>query len=244
MEYPASKVDPWFLCPACEHKATSKASLDEHVAIHADPKPFSCAECDFKTTRQLEFSNHMLTHTKENSLGHLNHLSSASQSLPSETKQIKCPDCEYRDTSNVSMKQHMATHRSSDVYICNEDKCTFECTTTDDLQRHSSVHLNHGNNSRRESYSDILQHNNQTLNNDGFIGPMRNGKPPKATDKHRNAYNSPPRPPIPSKNNHSPEQYSQQHAHSGPRRGFIRGSNNGSSLAVPTRPHWAKIFAS
>ena len=142
------------------------------------------------------------------------------------------------------MKQHMATHRSSDVYICNEDKCTFECATTDDLQRHSYVHLNHGNNSRSESYSDVLQHNDQSLNNDGFIGPMKNGKPPKATDKHRNAYNPPPRPPIPSKNNHSPEQHSQQHAHSGPRRGFIRDSNNGSSLAVPTRPHWAKICAS
>ena len=50
-------------CHICEHKSVSNSSLQRHMRVHSNEKPFKREQCDWASKWSGELSKHILRHS-------------------------------------------------------------------------------------------------------------------------------------------------------------------------------------
>ena len=78
-----------FSCSVCPFVTKYKGSLQTHVKIHTDDKPFACTMCSYRAKQKITLENHIKTHTGE--------------------KPFACHICDYRNVRKVRLKYHLLT---------------------------------------------------------------------------------------------------------------------------------------
>ena len=147
----------------------------------------------------------------------------------------------------------MHTHRAAEIYICEVNNCDFESETKDDILAHKTSHTS----SNHTSYAEKTKYTGQNLQGQGqnsWVGPIKNGKPPRKTLSYSNSSSHEQNTTDANNRYHYYNNYSDSLAgphkhytsgniHNKTKSNTIKGSNSNSSLSVAPRPHWAKIFA-
>ncbi|XP_051533832.1 zinc finger protein 462-like isoform X1 [Myxocyprinus asiaticus] len=140
---PQARPDVILTCEFCEFSSGYMQSLRRHYRDrHGGKKLFKCKDCTFFTCYKSTFTLHVES-------GHT--------STPEETpKDLRCPFCLYHTKHKTSMIDHIILHREERVvplevsrsklsrhlegvvFRCH--KCTFTCSSEQNLQQHIHKH--------------------------------------------------------------------------------------------------------
>uniref|UniRef100_A0A671P4S4 Zinc finger protein 462-like n=1 Tax=Sinocyclocheilus anshuiensis TaxID=1608454 RepID=A0A671P4S4_9TELE len=140
---PQARPDSILTCEFCEFSSGYMQSLRRHYRDrHGGKKLFKCKDCSFFTCYKSTFTLHV-------EAGHT--------SGPEETpKDLRCPFCLYHTKHKSSMIDHIVLHREErvvplevsrsklsrhlDGLVFRCHKCTFTCSSEQNLQQHIQKH--------------------------------------------------------------------------------------------------------
>lgn len=109
-------------CKFCNHTATDKASLWDHIRVHMNPEQMlTCHLCNFVCVRRNHLKYHLKIHANE--------------------KPYKCHMCNYICITITMLKSHLKSHSDIRVYQCAD--CNFEAKHSRSLKLHLQK-MNHG----------------------------------------------------------------------------------------------------
>ncbi|CAH2293872.1 zinc finger 462 isoform X1, partial [Pelobates cultripes] len=137
------KQEPVLNCEFCEFSSGYIQSIRRHYRDkHGGKKLFKCKDCSFYTCFKSAFTMHV-------EAGH--------STIPEEgPKDLRCPFCLYHTKYKHNMIDHIVLHREERVVpieVCRSklskqlqgvifrcDKCTFTCSSDENLQQHIEKH--------------------------------------------------------------------------------------------------------
>ncbi|CAK1554309.1 unnamed protein product [Leptosia nina] len=134
-------------CPHCSKRLSDKYSLDHHLQLHSDDKPFACTKCNatFKTKKYV--SKH-LRRVHKKATGHecefcgkKFHFESLLQKhrlVHTDERPYKCKWCKKGFNSRYTLSGHILIHTNSKPFKCSY--CEYSCRDSSTLRRHEERH--------------------------------------------------------------------------------------------------------
>lgn len=102
-------------CTHCSRFYPSERILRDHMRHHVNH--YKCQFCDMTCPTPHILANHIRhRHIDE--------------------KPFACEHCSYRAKTQYNMRRHMSTHSTEKNFVCEEEDCTFTCTTLSILNWH------------------------------------------------------------------------------------------------------------
>ncbi|KAM9425652.1 uncharacterized protein KZ484_011694 [Pholidichthys leucotaenia] len=105
-------------CETCGQNFTQRGSLNAHMRIHTNEKPFSCETCGQSFTQHSHLKTHMRIHTGE--------------------KPFSCETCGQNFTQHSHLKTHMRIHTGEKPFSC--ETCGQSFTQRSHLKTHIRIH--------------------------------------------------------------------------------------------------------
>ena len=102
------------VCHICEHKSVNNSSLERHMRVHSNEKPFKCELCDWASKWSGELARHISRHSGQ--------------------KRFECNVCNFRTAFNSNLRAHMRKHTGEKPFAC--DKCNFRTARRFNLKKH------------------------------------------------------------------------------------------------------------
>ncbi|XP_041422830.1 gastrula zinc finger protein XlCGF57.1-like [Xenopus laevis] len=108
-----------FHCTECGKSFACKVSLEEHVKLHTEEKPFPCTDCGKLFAGKSSLQNHQRIHCG--------------------AKLFHCAECGKRFSQKVTLHLHQSVHTGEKPFTCKE--CGRSFSKKDNLRRHKKVHI-------------------------------------------------------------------------------------------------------
>ncbi|XP_062867067.1 zinc finger protein 462 isoform X2 [Trichomycterus rosablanca] len=177
------RLDSALICEFCEFTSGYMQSLRRHYRDrHGGKKLFKCKDCSFFTCYKSTFTLHVET-------GH------GGPSEPEPVRDLRCPFCLYHTKSKSHMIDHVLLHREErviplevsrsklsrhlDGLIFRCHKCTFTCSSSENLQQHVSKHeepkpyeccLCYYDSKHQQQLEEHLRHEHKVIRNFELMG--------------------------------------------------------------------------
>ncbi|XP_071959190.1 uncharacterized protein [Antedon mediterranea] len=106
-----------FQCELCSYKTTSSGYMQRHMKYHTASKPNQCPFCQFQAVDSEQLNTHMVTDCQKTI--------------------YTCETCSAKFHFKSKFINHMQTH---DKHLFKCKYCSFETTSKNEVEKHSSVH--------------------------------------------------------------------------------------------------------
>lgn len=108
-----------FVCDTCDFKAGSRKTLNQHMMIHNNVKPFKCPVegCDYAARQNKCLKEHMTKHTGE---------------------KLRCDQCAFSTHYKAALSNHMLKHDGDAFYMCSV--CGYQTSDRGTFKKHMKRH--------------------------------------------------------------------------------------------------------
>lgn len=137
--------DIFFKCEQCTYHTATQDSLDRHMKLHDQSRPFECNVCGYRYKMKTKLQVHLVNvHSGDKiyNCGSCDYSTNDGTHLiihlrsHSGVKPFSCSECEYKTTRKYDLKEHLKIHTKS--FSCS--LCKFKCTRKGNLTAHLRTH--------------------------------------------------------------------------------------------------------
>ncbi|KAJ8931431.1 hypothetical protein NQ314_015657 [Rhamnusium bicolor] len=108
-----------YFCPHCDREFIRKGTLNSHIAVHTNIRPYKCGEC----SKSFAVKSDLTTHKKVHSDQH------------------KCSFCFKKFSVPSKLERHIRIHTNEKPYICNFVNCNKAFSDKRNLEEHKLTHV-------------------------------------------------------------------------------------------------------
>ncbi|KAF2897635.1 hypothetical protein ILUMI_08547 [Ignelater luminosus] len=143
---PADVDKTLFKCDKCDFNTKQESSLEKHMLIHSNERPFVCEVCNCGFKQRYGLKRHMRIHTGEtpykckecDSSFKQNEALKRHMRIHTGEKPFKCPHCDYSATQKKNLELHEKSHGGEKLFKCKE--CHFTTLVSSRLTAHMKKH--------------------------------------------------------------------------------------------------------